>query len=512
MLERSRFLAAGVLAGVLSVPAVAFATPLSCGMPENHPRSLGPSAAALRERSGLPPLPGAPNYFGGGCARPAYSQTLASGTLPITIHYEPTHAAMATKVLQWAEESWDLETRSTVSGGLEFPPPAGDGATGGGSNRMDFYLEPSQFGGYYCPELYVYYADAIATSGFISINPELNDDAFTSAAVAHELHHAIQFGLDAHEDAAFMEMTSAYVMEAVFDTANASAYFINEFQAYPHYSLDYFDYGQPYQYGASLFLFWFLDGLYGGGSNGHDALRYLWLATRQPYDGVTAINEPDSFDTMDTLLAASSMTFTEAYEQFAGDRWFTGANDDGTFEEGSTFNGPADAETYHVKQNLPDGPFSLTGGVAEYGAAYVVFDLDDSSNEATLDVSWDLGGAGDWAIYALRAGVSNDRSIISRNASDSHLFTAFEGEQTIVLAFVNLGDGSHDPDNDEWAAASASVTATYDDPAGNGGGGGGDEAGLGCSVGGVPHVTGRATGLSLLLGLAGALVLLRKRS
>lgn len=514
MLERSQFLAGGlVLAGLLSALPAAAVPAVSCGTPQHHPRSDGPSAAALRERSGLPPLPGAPSYFAGGCTRPSYSQTLNSASYPFTIHYDPAHAAMATKVLGWMETSWDLETRSTASGGLGFPPPAGDGATGGGSDRMDVYLEPSNFGGYYCPELYVYYTDAIATSGFISINPELGDDAFTSAAVAHELHHAIQFALDAHEDASFMEMTSAYVMEVVFDQANAASAFIPEFQAYPHYSLDYFSYGQPYQYGASLWLFWFLDDLYGGGSNGAEALRYLWYYSRQPYDGVTATNEPDSFDVMDELLAASNYSLVEAYVDFAGDRWFTGDNHDGTFEEGNLIPEPADADTYHVKQNLPEGEFTLDDPTAEFGASYVVFELDDSSDEATLSVSWNLDSAKSWTVLSLRAGVSNDRSVIGTAASGSETFTNLAGEDAIVLAFVNRGDGNHDPDDDEWAGSSVAITATYDDPADGGDGdGGGSGSPFGCSVGGVHPAASRGAGALLLFGLAGALVLVRKRA
>src|SRR5688572_3199897 len=229
-------LAVGLLSGL---PALAAAPPsISCGMPEHHPRTAGPSAANLRARSGLEPLPGTTNFFGGGCVRPSYSDFDDSATYPIRVHYNAEYAAVAADVMGWMETSWDQETRSIASGGMEFPPPEVDGTSGGGTNRLDVYLEPSNFGGYYCPEQYVFGADYIGTSGFISINPD-SPDWFMQAAVAHELHHAIQFAIDAHEDASFMEMTSAYVMEVVFDQADAASGFIPEFQALPHYSLDY---------------------------------------------------------------------------------------------------------------------------------------------------------------------------------------------------------------------------------------------------------------------------------
>lgn len=501
MLER---VVVGLAAGLLlSFPAAAMPSS-SCGTPSFHPLVPGPASAALRARSGLPPLPGTPNYFAGGCAvRPSYSQTMQSNTYPITLHFESAHAAMATKVLGWMETSWDVETSPVATGGLEFPVPAGDLALGGGTDRMDVYLEPSQYGGYYCPETYVYGTDYIATSGWISINPELNDDSFTSAAVAHELHHAIQFGIDAHEDPSFMEMTSAYVMEVVYDQENAAGYFIPEFQQYPHYSLDYFDYGAPYQYGASMWLFWLLDDLYS--SDSANALRFIWMNARQPYDA-SGTNEPDYFDVMSELLLASNLDLGETYAMFAGDRWFTGDAHDGTFAEGGSYPGPDIARTYSAG-NLPGGDITLPDDTAEFGTSYVKINLGSPSPEATMTFTWDLDPQVEWTVLSLRADRSaNDRSVIGTSATGTEIFGAFNGESEIVLAFVNRGDGNHDPDNDDWVGNPVTFSVSYDDPSAPGGG---DGEPLGCSF--AADRTPTASTWSSALVVLGATFLIRRR-
>jgi len=426
--------------------------------------------------------------------------------MPIRIHYDPAYASMATKTLDWMQTSWDIETRSVASGGLEFPAPAGDGALGGGTDRMDVYLEPSQYGGYYCPETYVFGTDYIATSGWISINPDLNNDPFTSAAVAHELHHAIQFGIDAHEDASFMEMTSAYVMEVVYDQADAASGFIPEFQALPHFSLDYFDYGQPYQYGASLWLFWFLDDLYGNDSA--DALRYVWLLSRQPYDGATLVNEPDYLDVTASLLAESSLDFGEIYAEFAADRWFTGDADDGTFAEGGGFPGPSLARDYNAG-SIPDGDITLPDDTSELGVSYVRVDLSSPSPAATLLLTWDLDPGVEWTVLSLREGTSADRSVIGSSATGSELIDGFEGEAEIVLAFVNRGDGNHDPDNDDWAGSPVTFSLVYDDPNGPAGDDDGAPVGCGCSL--AANRNPASAGVSVLFAVFGAAFFFRRR-
>lgn len=503
-----RSLRAGLVAGLLLLSFPAGAIPSSsCGMTSFHPRTPGPTAAALQERAGFAPLPGTPNYFSGGCMRPTYSQFTDSATMPIRVHYDPQYAAMAAMVLGWAETSWDIETRSVASGGLEFPPPAGDGVTGGGSNRLDFYLEPSQYGGYYCPEYYVSGADFIGTSGFISINPDLQDDAFTSAAVAHELHHAIQLGLDAFEDPSFMEMTSAYVMEVVFDQADAASLFVPEFQAFPHYSLDYFDYGQPYQYGASMWLFWLLDDLYAADSA--DALRYLWLSTRQPYDGVNQTNEPDYFDVTAELLAASSLALDDVYAEFASDRWFTGGADDGTFAEGGDYPGPDIASSFNAG-DLPSSEITLADDTSEFGASYVRINLSSPSADATLTLDWDLDSSVDWTIVALRADAANDRSIIGNTATGTEILRSFDGEDEIVIAFVNRGDGNHDPDADDWGGSNVRFSLDYDDPSAAGGGDD-DQLPMGCGCSLAASREPSAFGVSALFALAGLALMLRRR-
>lgn len=425
---------------------------------------------------------------------------------PIRVHYDAQYASIAAKVLGWMEQSWDIETRSLATGGLEFPPPAGDGGTGGDTDRLDVYMEPSGFGGYYCPELYVFYSDAIATSGFISINPDLNDDAFTSAAVAHELHHAIQFAIDAHEDPSFMEMTSAYVMEVVFDQADAASAFIPEFQSNPHRSLDYFSYGEPYQYGASLWLFWMMDELYG--SNGHEALRYIWYVSRQPFDGSTIVNEPDYFDSMADLLDGSELDLDETYADFAADRWFTGDNDDGTFTEGGGFPEPSLANSFNAG-NLPEGMYTLGEDTSEYGVSYVRIHLDEPSDEATLAVTWDLDPGVSWSVLSLRSGTSADRSVIGTSPAGSEILAGLEADSDVVLAFVNQGDGDHDPDNDDWGGSAVAFSAEYDDPA-DSGGDDGAALGCGCALGG--RGTPRAAGSSVLVAAFAGALLLRRRS
>ena len=474
-----------------------------CGLPALHPGVKSHASDTLRARSGLPPLPGPIASFasGGSTACPdrpvlASAQTIDGGTF--VIHYRPEDAALAADVRDWMDDSWAKITGAAPAN-LGFPAPISDG-----DGKIDVYLEPgTNVGGYYCPEQYQFGQDFVGTSGFISINPDITDVGFLQAAVAHELHHASQFAIDALEDASFMEMSSAYAMEKVFDSADEAAGFIYEFQRYPGWSFDFFDDGGIYHYGASLFLFWLLDEQYGS-SQSYEVFQYLWYASAQPYGDGT--NEPDFLDAMQEVAEVNDVDFADFYAEFSADRWYTGRFDDGTFTEGGTYEEPNDAETV-PSRDLLDGETIDAGSISELGVGYVRVTLDDPSDEATLAVDWDNDTGTSWVVVVMKQ--SGERAVLGEGDSGSEVVDDLEGEEWVAFGFVNTGDGSHDADADDFATSDAGVTLTFDDPnAGSGGGGGGEKGPLGCSVapiaGGSRARPGMLALIALALGLATA--------
>lgn len=475
------FFTLGVVLVASSAPAVGF----RCGLPDHHPGRASFAATA-----------------GINCqVRPPLDLVLQSTTHPIDVHYNAENAAIAADILVSAETSWGFE-----SDVLGFPVPLTDGTLGGDAD-FDIYVETSQYGGYFCPENSAG-GTSPAYSGWVSVSPSAFPAELVPAVVAHELNHARQMGIDAYEDQSFMEMTAAYVMDQVFDEVNLASGYIPVFQDSPESSLDYYVYAEPYQYGASLFIFWLIDEVYG---KNYEALSYLWLTLPQPlvppYD-----NEPDYLDTMQTLAEASGLTFPELYAQFSADRWFTGANHDGTFEEGDTYSKVAIARLH----DLQDLPAQGTESVSEFGASFVEIVLGQDA--ASVEVTFTGDAASTWRTFAIVPGAgAQDRREIAYDSQGVGVVGDLAGRDRLVLAFVNLGDGTHDPDDDDWAARSFDYALRATRVPGAGGGGNGDDAGVGAACGCVIAAPARAprdTAATMIAGtlLAGIAISLRRRS
>lgn len=116
--------------------------------------------------------------------------------------------------------------------GLGYPAPPTDDGRGGG-DQFDVYLaDISRLGlyGYCAPEAPVPGVPGHASSYCVFDNdfrgfPMPADESLRVTA-AHELFHAVQFGMDVHEDRWFLEATATWMEEQVADDVNDNRQFL----------------------------------------------------------------------------------------------------------------------------------------------------------------------------------------------------------------------------------------------------------------------------------------------
>ena len=159
---------------------------------------------------------------------------------------------------------------------LGYPAPPTDGSRGGG-DHFDVYLADISRAGLYgfcAPEAPVSGAPGHASSYCVFDNDvrgfPMPPDASLRVTAAHELFHAVQFGMDVEEDRWFLESTATWMEEQIADDVNDNRQFLSAGQlAERRTSLDA---GSPglSSYGNWIF-FQFLSQ-----RHGVDAVRQIW--------------------------------------------------------------------------------------------------------------------------------------------------------------------------------------------------------------------------------------------
>lgn len=247
-------------------------------------------------------------------ARPGFDYSLSSSKHPIVVHATTaTGEAYAQRILGYADQSWDV-----IIDRMGFREPRPDHAEDVDS-RIDIYIRGdltpgvggyAGFGGYYeeTPE-----ADAY---GYLVIADQLKD-TYIRGVVAHEFFHLSQMSYDWFEHPGFMEATSVWVTDQVFDDENFYQNYYAYFNKSPYQSLDKISLADPYQYGAGLW-FQYLDERFGEGDGSFT--RRIWELSIQ--DGMDT--EPDYFDAMTKLLGDDD-TLKAAFRDFGRWRFHVGS-------------------------------------------------------------------------------------------------------------------------------------------------------------------------------------------
>jgi hypothetical protein len=153
-----------------------------------------------------------------------------------------------------------------LMGPLHPPLSDWDKLNNGGDERYDIYLidmpsRPAANGVPFKPLGYVSPYDGACeqTSTYMAMNHETPVGPNLFSTVAHELFHSIQFSYDMGPCAEYswlMESTSTWAEHFTYPNVNSEHPYGTEFLPQNRIkSLDYFEYGLNYQYGAYLFFF-----------------------------------------------------------------------------------------------------------------------------------------------------------------------------------------------------------------------------------------------------------------
>jgi len=296
------------------------AGPLKCATPyllelradlERMPAHLRDQAEALFVRPNLNAYIDTPHF------RVHYS---TSGANMIYGWPDPSYR---NAVMEACETSWSLI--HTTRGWRE---PCYDGTMGGGFNLIDCYVDELE-SGYYgltyaerdCPyfpnDWTAYFLIDNDYAGFGYPDPRLP----MRVTVAHEYHHVVQMGLNAGSPW-FMENTSTYMEDEVFDDINDNYGYLYCYFLYPRLALN--TVNDCFEYAC------FIWPKYLSENWGHWLVRDIW--TRYA-------TQTDLFTAFDERLAPLGKTFNTAVAEWT--RWnvFTYTRHDGNhYSEGGFYN------------------------------------------------------------------------------------------------------------------------------------------------------------------------------
>ncbi len=205
------------------------------------------------------------------------------------------------------------ETEITAMG---YPEPPYD--TGmednGGDGKFDIYLMNcgENFYGYVVPDDWASDAvtgpDANAVYSFMVMDNDYSEFVDISGSeenamkvtAAHEYHHVIQFGINAEAPGWYMEVTSTWMEDQVYDDINDNLQYVSDFFASPETALDE---GDPHWYSAWIF-------------NEFLETKYDQDVVRQVWDSMDDYGNDNAVDAISAVLVSNSATFKDAFTQF----------------------------------------------------------------------------------------------------------------------------------------------------------------------------------------------------
>lgn len=288
----------------------------------------------------------------------------------------------AHKIGEYMEHCW-----SVFADSMGYLPPPSDGALGG-DGRYDVYLKnisaygltyPGTVGSYPWDNLISYIE---IENDFDGVYPNDDPDGPVAGAmrvtVAHELHHAFQFGLYGSCAAWIAEMSSVAMEERLYPLVNDYVWLIDYMLDAPEMPLNY---GMGYRmYGMGLYAqYWNM--VYGD-----SFLATVWDTMRILPDDAA-------------VFAACELYSTELVEDladFAAQALFVGSRNAGFFPDGADLSDMSVSRT-HTSYPAVGNPSPQPYG---YGMSFTTF---ENIGSAPVDMAINFDGADgiDWAVRAI---------------------------------------------------------------------------------------------------------------
>jgi len=295
---------------------------------------------------------------------------------------------------------WSVEIDSL---GYRSPPPDGpwyQDEDYGGDERYDVYIENLNrhyVYGYTQSEYYVQGETPRASTSYLvmdndyaGIYPSAGAEGLKVTA-AHEFFHAVQFAYDTLEERFFMEISSTWMEDVVYDEINDYDYYIENSGSifnHPGQSLTTFD--GIFEYSACVWNH------YLARQHGTDLIRQIWQGCI--HDAVLNATEE--------VLHAQGSGLAEALHEFAIWNVFTGPLADTTqfYPEGHRYpQVRIPAEQIHAQ--WPVSVDSVPRAPQPLGAGYVRFDRPVDLTGLAVEVAGDPSVA--WKASLLGAGPSH---------------------------------------------------------------------------------------------------------
>jgi hypothetical protein len=312
---------------------------------------------------------------------------LTRETEHFVIHYtldgdNGTTERFVDQAAEQVELVWDMEIEQ-----MGWPAPPSDNG-GGGDDRYDVYIialcdeeGDNTAYGYAQPDGLLVdnpnteAEEEFASASFLTVDNNFDDDCFSGGTgdllttLAHEFHHAIQFGYDANELTSwYFESTATWMETQVAGEDEAATIYVADYFQYPELC-----FGSPdTMYGNYLFIQSLVD------AHGEEIVQRLWENIAQS-DGMQPLEDTlaEYDDTVENAIARYGMqNLVRDYplaERFDATVWLENTIDDA-------------------------GTWTFTGnGIQELATNYFFVDLDEGSYNAELD-GRDAGHMELWAI------------------------------------------------------------------------------------------------------------------
>ncbi|MBU1700107.1 MAG: T9SS type A sorting domain-containing protein [Candidatus Eisenbacteria bacterium] len=268
-------------------------------------------------------------------------------------------------------------------GGVQhWDTPPSDASAGGGMGLIDCYVMDVGTGIYgYCePEGSPSGGAPWDRTAFFVIDHDYTGFGYTDrldpakVTIAHEYHHAVQFGYTAAGGSWWMENTSTWQEDNVYDDINDNYSYLGCFFASPHLRL--MDFNGCHEYG--LFVWPEFMSLY---YNDMDVVEEIWQ--RLKWDSSDELGE------MENEFAERGSSLDDTFVKFGEWNYFTSVRDDGDhYTEGANYTQVAYTRSYSSYPQVGIHPQSVQMP-DRLGTSYMRWIRDTGSSHNLLRVTLD---------------------------------------------------------------------------------------------------------------------------
>lgn len=331
-------------------------------------KNLEQMPEAIRQQTAMAMVrPNLPEYIDTTHFRIHYSTSGGS------IIYGWPNTAYRDAVMDACEASWSFYHVTQ-----NWPPPPSDGGSGGGSGLIDCYV--TSLSGVYG------YAEAESPAGqhvndytgFFVIDNDYAGFGYVDrtepmkVTVAHELHHVVQFGLNAFGASWWMENTSTFMEDEVYDAIDDNYNYLNCYFGVPWERLQNFN--GCYEYACFVWPTYIKENW------SHSVVRNVWV----DYADLTNI-----YTCFDNNFAPYGKNLDTAMAEWT--RWniFTGTRDDGNhYIEGGPYNRYVNIDndvTIYPQYDLHPTGYKEPKGL---GTNYTRFRPNPGSTDDRIDITY----------------------------------------------------------------------------------------------------------------------------